>query len=97
MTINKTTEGDTVVLSLTGWMDTQNASVLEQALSELEPDTRHLVLDLGGLEYTSSAGVRQLVAAHKRMSGEMTLRNVRKDVLDVLAMTGLTKKLHIEE
>lgn len=54
-------------------MDTQNAPALEQALSELGPDTGHLVLDLGELEYTSSAGVRQIVAAHKQMKGEMTL------------------------
>lgn len=77
-------------------MDTQNAPALEQALSELGPDTGHLVLDLGELEYTSSAGVRQIVAAHKQMKGEMTLRNVRTEVLDVPTMTGIARKLHIE-
>jgi anti-anti-sigma regulatory factor len=41
--------------------------------------------------------VRQIVAAHKKMNGEMTMRNVRPEVMDVLTMTGLAKKLHFEE
>jgi hypothetical protein len=30
------------------------------------------------------------------MNGELTLRNVRMEVQDVLTMTGVAKKLHIE-
>lgn len=39
MTIEKTVNGNEVTLKLRGWMDTQNAPALEQALSELGPDT----------------------------------------------------------
>lgn len=51
----------------------------------------NLVLD------TSSAGIRQIIAAHKQMNGALTLRNVTPEVLSVLHMTGLDKKLHIEQ
>ena len=51
----------------------------------------NLVLD------TSSAGIRQIIAAHKQMNGALTLRNVTPEVLAVLHMTGLDKKLHIEQ
>lgn len=49
------------------------------------------------LEYTSSSGVRQIVAAHKKMNGALTLKNLSPEVLDVLHMTGLDKRLHIEQ
>jgi anti-anti-sigma factor len=97
MTIEKKTAGSTTELSLNGWMDTQSAPDFEKALAELAPETEHLILNLQDLEYTSSAGVRQIVAAHKKMNGEMTMRNVRPEVVDVVTMTGLAKKLHFEE
>jgi len=93
MTIEKTVNGNETMLKLEGWMDTQGAPMLEQALGT---EVKHLVLDLKGLEYTSSAGIRQIVAAHKQMNGELTLRNVNIEIMDVLTMTGVAKKLHIE-
>ena len=96
MNIEKKTEGKNVTLVLSGWMDTQNAPLLAEAVEELGPDTETLTLDLTGLEYTSSAGIRQLVATHKHMNGALTLRHVSAEIMDVLHMTGLDKKLHIE-
>ena len=58
--------------------------------------TESLVLDLRGLEYISSSGVRQLVAAHKRMNGSMKLRDVPPEILSILKTTGINKRLHIE-
>ena len=95
MTIEKTVNGTEATLKIEGWMDTQSAPMLEQALKELEAEVKHLVLDLSGLEYISSAGIRQIVAAHKLLNGELTLRNVNIEVQDVLTMTGIAKKLHI--
>ena len=96
MTIEKKTEGNTVTLSLDGWMDTQSAPMFAEALDALAPETEKLVLDLKKLEYTSSAGVRQIIAAHKKMKGELTLINLSSEVLDVLHMTSLDKRLNIE-
>lgn len=96
MTIEKKTEGTTAVLFLNGWMDTQNAPLLAEALSNLDPGTGHLVLDLSALDYTSSAGIRQIVAAYKQMKGALTLRHVSPEVVNVLRMTGLEKRLNIE-
>lgn len=96
MTIEKTVNGSDATLKIDGWMDTQSAPMLEEALGELGPEVKHLVLDLGGLEFVSSAGVRQIVAAHKQMNGELTLRNVSVEVQDVLTMSGVARKLHIE-
>lgn len=77
-------------------MDTANAPVLAQALNELDDGVKQLVLDMSKLEYTSSAGIRQIIAAYKQMGGALTLRNVTPEVEAVLHMTGLDKKLHVE-
>ena len=94
--MTKKTDDGIVTLSLAGWMDAQNAPLLADAVSELDNETRHLVLDFKDLEYTSSAGIRQIVAAHKQMNGALTLKNVSPEIMEVLKMTGLDKKLNIE-
>ena len=96
MTIEKKEYGDSAELILSGWMDTQSAPQLAAAVDELGPEVKSLSLDLSGLEYISSAGMRQLVAAHKQMNGALTLRHVSAEIMDVLRMTGLDRKLHIE-
>lgn len=96
MTIEKKVDGNTAVLYLQGWMDTQSAPTFADALNALEPEIENLVLDLAGMEYTSSSGLRLIVSAHKKMNGAMTIRNVTPEVMDVLNMSGVGKKLHIE-
>lgn len=96
MTIEKKVYGDSAELVLNGWMDTLGAPEFAAAVEELDPGIKSLALDMSGLEYTSSAGMRQLVAAHKRMNGALTLRHVSAEIMDVLRMTGLDRKLHIE-
>ena len=53
-------------------------------------DTKDLVLDVKDLEYISSAGLRVLLSAQKKMQaiGSMKLKNVREEVMEVLEMTG---------
>ena len=96
MTIEKKEYGDSAELILSGWMDTQGAPQLAAAVDELGPEVKSLSLDMSGLEYTSSAGMRQLVATHKRMNGALTLKHVSPEIMDVLRMTGLDKKLNFE-
>ena len=57
-----------------------------------------LTLDLKGLEYISSAGLRVLLSAQKRMkkSGSMKLKNVCEEVMEVFEMTGFADILEIE-
>lgn len=96
MAVQKITNGTEVTLKVDGWLDTQASPELEKAVSELESNVESLVLDLEKLEYISSAGLRQIVAAHKKMNGKLTLRNVQPDIMSVLSMAGFDKRLHIE-
>ena len=57
-----------------------------------------LVLDMEKLEYLSSAGLRVLLAAHKRMSkqGQMLLKHVPEIIMDIFEVTGFVDILTIE-
>ena len=46
-----------------GWLDTQTAPQLGEALSGLEDSITSLVFDFTNLEYISSAGLRQVIVA----------------------------------
>ena len=96
MTIEKTINGTEAVFKLNGWLDTQTSPQLGRELDKLGDDITALVLDLEMLEYISSAGLRQIVAAHKKMNGELTVINVSSEILDVFKMTGFDKKLNIK-
>ena len=96
MAIAKTTDGTQVTLAIDGWLDTQSAPELAAALEEVGDDVEELVLDLSALEYVSSAGIRQIVAAHKKMGGKLVVRNVSAEVLEVFRLTGVDARLNIE-
>lgn len=95
MTIKKTVEGSKVTLALSGWLDTQAAPELAEELDDLPGDAAELVFDMADCEYISSSGVRQIVAAHKKLDGHFALRSVSEEVLDVLNMTGIAKRITI--
>ena len=96
MAISKQVDGTQATFSIDGWLDTQSAPELAAALDELDESAESLVLDLAALEYVSSAGIRQIVAAHKKMSGKLTVRNVAPEVLEVFRLTGVDSRLNIE-
>ena len=95
MEIKKTFEGDKATFAIEGWLDTQTAPELGAALDELGDDVKQLEFDFAKLEYVSSAGIRQIVAAHKKMGGNLAVRNVSPAVLEVLRLTGVDKRLGI--
>ncbi len=96
MTIEKTVRGNTVELKLSGWLDTQTTPLLETEVNALDADVTALTLDFADLEYISSAGLRQIVAAYKKMKGALTLRHVSDEIMNVISMTGLDKRMKFE-
>lgn len=96
MNITTTVDGSTTIIALEGWLDTNTSPELGAALQDLDDGCESLVLDLANLEYISSAGLRLLVSAHKQMKGNLTIRNVSAEVMQVLHMAGFDRRLHIE-
>ena len=99
MTINKVEENGVVTLRVAGWLDVETTPKLHEYMETL-PACKELNFDFSELEYISSAGVREVVAAYRRQKdaeGSFAVINVNPDVLDVFNMTGLTKKIDIRE
>ena len=90
MTIEIKKTGTATVIEIAGRLDTTTAPVLDKTISEDISENSDLTLDLKNLEYISSAGLRVLLSAQKRMrrSGSMKLRNVCEEVMDIFEMTG---------
>ena len=98
MTIEiKKTEQQTVI-EIAGRLDTITAPALDKTINEDIGDTQNLVLDVKGMEYISSAGLRVLLAAQKKMqkNGTMKLTGVCDAVMEVFEMTGFADILVIE-
>ena len=98
MTIEIKRNTNETVIELTGRLDTTTAPALDKTVNEDIRDAKNLVLDLGGLEYISSAGLRVILGAQKRMQkvGTMKLKNVCEAVMEVFEMTGFADILVIE-
>ena len=98
MTIEmKKTDAQTV-LEVSGRLDTTTAHILEKAINEDIKDATHLILDIGGVAYISSAGLRVLLSAQKKMQkiGSMKVTGVCEEVMEVFEMTGFADILVIE-
>ena len=97
--INKTIEEQGKALfELTGRLDTTTAPRLEQEINASLEGVRELTLDLKGLDYISSAGLRVLLSTQKAMNrqGAMTIRNVNETVAEIFELTGFSDILTIE-
>ena len=68
MTITKYTEGTKLTIALEGRLDTTTAPELEAELNASLDGVKDLVLDLKELVYLSSAGLRVVLGAQKRMN-----------------------------
>ena len=98
MTIEIKKTAEATILEIVGRLDTMTASSLDKTINEDIGEVQNLVLDLKGLEYISSAGLRVILGAQKKMQkiGSMKVRNVCAEVMEVFEMTGFADILVIE-
>ena len=98
MTIEIKKSGEETVIEIAGRLDTITAPALDKTINEDIGDTKHLVLDVKGMEYISSAGLRVLLGAQTKMQkiGSMKVIHVCEAVMDVFEMTGFADILVIE-
>ncbi|HIY22616.1 MAG TPA: STAS domain-containing protein [Candidatus Flavonifractor merdigallinarum] len=98
MTITKRAEGKKLTIALEGRLDTTTAPELEAELNSSLDGVTELVLDMAELLYLSSAGLRVVLAAQKRMNkqGHMTVTHVCADIMEVFEITGFVDILDIQ-
>jgi anti-sigma B factor antagonist len=91
-TVTSLEKCDLVVIS--GRIDSYTAPDLSQALNEIVKDDRYkLVLEMSGVSYVSSAGLRVLIdiqkSCKKSDEGEVLLVNIPERVYETLELAGL--------
>ena len=98
MTITKSGSGQNLTLALEGRLDTTTAPELDNELKASLDGVTSLVLDLEKLDYMSSAGLRVLLSAQKRMAkqGGMKVIHVNEIIMEIFDVTGFTDILTIK-
>lgn len=99
MEIKKNISDNKVELVLSGRLDTNTAVSLEEEINGLQ-GVSALVLNLKDLQYISSAGLRVVLMAHKKMrsaAGSMKITHPSDMVMEVFDMTGFNDILTIEK
>lgn len=99
MEFTETKEGAFLVLAVAGRMDTLTAPEFEARCAAcLEAGSKRLVVDLSGLEYISSAGLRSILSAAKKLKaagGDMAFCALSGIVAEVFAVSGFNKLLPV--
>jgi len=85
------------VVSVAGSIDAMTSTRLSEVMDgQIEAGRVNIVADLGEVEYTSSAGLRSMLASLKesrRQGGDFRLAAIRPGVFRVLEMSGFTSIL----
>jgi len=97
LTVSSRRDGDVHTIALAGELDLATAERFEQELKRVEvTDALSIVVDLSGLAFMDSTGIRILVAADARSradSERLALRHGPPAVQRVIELTGLTDLL----
>jgi len=101
MSVSREKNGEVLVVTATGQINSANAAELESTLLEwVEEGERKWVLDMSGVEYISSAGLRVVLLLAKRLKqqgGQLVLCNLQAHVLEVFDISGFLSILDVAE
>ncbi len=91
-------ENEVLTVFLEGKIDSVNAGALESELmlALAQSGTKKLVVDADQLDYISSAGLRVLLKARKKLDN-LPVINVSNDVYDIFDVTGFTDLLDVHK
>ena len=98
MQIEKTQEGDIVVLNICGQLTSATSSEFEAAVNAVLETEKKLVLDFANLDFLASSGLRVILSTQKKINakdGALVIRNVNNVVMEVFEMTGLRDFLNV--
>ena len=99
MKIDSQKDGENLTLKLEGRLETSTAPKLQEVVDKELEGIMKLLIDLEELEYVSSAGLRVLLAASKKMKakqGNMVVCHVGEDIMEVFEITGFNDILNIQ-
>lgn len=93
MEIVKNIEGGKATFVVKGCLDTTTSPEMQAAIDAIDATVTELTFDFSPLEYISSAGLRVMLMANKKMTaggGKMRLVGLNPSVREVFDMTGFS-------
>ena len=98
MNFNYKVEGDALIVSLEGRLDTEAATKFDAELAEVCKANVHsaLTIDAAGLEYIASSGLRSILKLAKAEKN-FKIENVCSSVYSVFEMTGFSRIINISK
>jgi anti-anti-sigma factor len=100
MDLHTRTEGNAIVVTLSGRLDAVTAPEFEKSIRELiDSGNSRIVVDFDQVDYISSAGLRGLLLMAKLLNakdGQSCLANVKGNVRSVFDMCGFCSVFKIE-
>lgn len=99
MTTNVKNDNSQFVIAIEGWLDTISSPELGEKIDEIKEATS-IVLDFDKVEYIASSGIRQIVYCYRKakdLGAEFSVMNVNAEIMSIIKLTGIDKKMTIEE
>lgn len=94
MEITTDTIGPVTVIGLTGQLDSRSAPAAQERILSLLPDSRPVLLDLTGVSYLSSAGLRTMLLVYRQartVDSFIALVGLSAELRGVMAATGFLR------
>jgi anti-sigma B factor antagonist len=91
MEINVKSMGQVTVVEIAGDIDSNTAPQAQERVLPLVQSGSKILLDMNGVEYMSSAGLRMLLSMYRQMSrqnGSMVLVGLSEEIKDTMSVTG---------
>jgi anti-sigma B factor antagonist len=99
LTIDVRSDATASSLALAGEVDPHTTEQLDAAVDEALAHSANVVLDLSGVSFIDSAGLRSLIRAQRLAEGadgSLVIRGPRPSTMRVLEITGLADELTVE-
>ncbi len=100
MKIIRKDRGGAVILALEGKLNQASADALHSAAMEIagDPDCKTLVIDMGGVDFIASVGIRALIRPSQSMSmrgGKLAVANLNPQIDEFFRLTGLDQMFRV--
>ena len=98
MTTEITKNGSVLNIAVEGRIDTVTSSDLEKTILDIISEVEDMTIDLKGVDYISSAGLRVLLSTQKIMDkqGKLLICGVGENVMEIFEVTGFVDIFDIE-
>lgn len=100
MQISTRTSNDIHIVAITGSLDSTTSPEAQKSLDSVLVSAKKVVLDFSGLDYISSAGLRVLLGAAKKLRGSggtLGMFGLNQSVREVFEISGFSTILAVHQ